>query len=77
MLSQISLPLSLRLLWNATFVFSSLPIAAAFAEGMQTATHVSLVSMTRYKSVQTGITPWPLDRKRIIPTERPPLVDEI
>jgi hypothetical protein len=34
-----------------------------------------LISVLQKK--QTKQTPWPLVRKRIIPTERPPLVDEI
>jgi hypothetical protein len=32
---------------------------------------------TRYKGPETKQTPWPLVRERTIPTERPPLVDEI
>jgi hypothetical protein len=33
--------------------------------------------LTRMSTEQTKQTPWPLVRERTIPTERPPLVDEI
>jgi hypothetical protein len=35
---------------------------------------ILLISMVTYK---TNKTPWPLVRERTIPTDRPPLVDEI
>jgi hypothetical protein len=34
-------------------------------------------SMEKQPSLQTKQTPWPSVRERTIPTERPPLVDEI
>jgi hypothetical protein len=36
-----------------------------------------LTAVICINSIATKQTPWPLVRKRTIPTERPPLVDEI
>jgi hypothetical protein len=35
------------------------------------------ISLTSLMLIQTKQTPWPLVRKQTIPTDRPPLVDEI
>jgi hypothetical protein len=40
-------------------------------------THDSELIDTRYTCLMCTQTPWPLVRERTIPTERPPLVDEI
>jgi hypothetical protein len=52
--------------------------------GVQALVHFStftarlvLINKTNKQNKQTKQTPWPLVRERTIPTERPPLVDEM
>jgi hypothetical protein len=76
----------LQLLVSANGIPSSLILDTLMKELIHSSKTLVLTRVTRRNIAEDGIlhsqkqnkqTPWPLVRERTIPTERPPLVDEI
>jgi hypothetical protein len=76
---------SVRRLLVAASVVPSSPILATHIKQPLRTSETSVITRTTRRNIpedtkqnkQTKQTPWPLVRERTIPTDRPPLVDEI